>query len=169
MKQHLRDDEYSSMLAGSSRADWLRHLEECAPCERRFTAEKLRIERIRETLMVAGTRPETYWTVRHARIMSALQSSRRALFPMRWRVAAGAMALVVFSLVLLRPHPYESAQPPQSQADEQLLMEAEQVANSDVPDAMAPADLLAEDMELHANTFETRVHVQKTGTGGRRW
>ncbi len=170
MTQHLREDEYSSILSGATRQEWLRHMKECPQCEQRLQQEQRRIEQLRTLLQAAGTRPENYWEAQHARITARLQQPRPKGMQPVWKLAmAGALTLILagFSFSLLRsPHVSHPQGPNASPAltDAQLMQEMEEVANSEVPAAMEPANVLVQDMEYHANSETENRRLRKAGS-----
>ena len=174
MTQHLREDEYSSILAGDARQEWLRHIKECPDCARTLENEQRQIEQIRTLMVAAGTRPESYWAAQHARISVRLEGqSQRSAFPL-WRLSLATAALGAVIAVLAMNHPqHQTVQTPRQEvaqahlSDDQLMQEMEEVANSEVPAAMEPAHVLTEDMEYHATSSPSQLHVN-TGTSRQR-
>jgi hypothetical protein len=164
MTQHLREDEFSSILAGDARQEWLRHIKECPECTRTLEQGQHQIEQIRTLMVAAGTRPESYWGAQHARINARLEGqSQRSAFPL-WRLSLATAALAAMMAVLaLNQTQHPTVQPPRQEiahlSDEQLMQEMEEVANSEVPAAMKPAHVLADDMEYHAATSPSQLHV----------
>jgi|SRR5579883_909748 len=168
MQQHLREDEYSSILAGSTRQEWLRHLKECPQCERRLQQEQQRIEHLRTLLVAAGNRPESYWQAQHTRISARLREQKTESSMPIWRLAtAGALTVILaafsWSLAQHSRHPVVEPAPHASLSDAQLIQEMEEAANSEVPPAMEPADVLVHDMEANTGS-DTGSYGHKTGT-----
>jgi len=169
MTQHLREDEYSSILAGDARQEWLRHIKECPECARTLEQGQNQIEQIRSLMVNAGARSETYWTAQHARIQARIASDGlRSTMPV-WRFAMAGLALAAIIVVaLLMGHPQQTASPGKKDViatvhptDEQLMREMEEVADSEVPSAMEPAYVLTQDMEYHAASNPSQLHETK--------
>lgn len=104
-----------------------------------------------DSMRAVANRPEGFWQQQHAaiqrRIAESESKSRRA--PLRAAWAAGLALMLIAALLLANgptPEPPQAATTVTVDADQQLLVAVEQAVQSGVPDALAPASLLAEEM-----------------------
>ncbi len=90
--------------------------------------------------------PDAFWTRQRAAIRSRIAVEQASHQPAKGLVLATALALILVVTTVLKT----SAPPPMLQAqtdpDQELLLAVEQAVYSDVPEALAPATILAEEM-----------------------
>jgi len=106
---------------------------------------------LRAEIQAAAQRPESFWRQQQAEILARLGGPAAAPRPLAWASAAALLALAVL-LSLPGSPPVAVAPPPDP--DRQLLLEVQQTLDREVPDALAPASLLTQEMSqaLDANT-----------------
>ena len=98
---------------------------------------------LRAEIGAAAARPETFWRRQRAEILERV--GRPAVPPssLAWASAAALLALAV---LLSLPGSPPTAMAPQPDPDRQLLLEVQQTLDREVPDALAPASLLTQEM-----------------------
>jgi hypothetical protein len=89
--------------------------------------------------------PDRYWRGQRAAVRRRIATKPRA----QWRPTLGwamVMTLIVVALVLLRTTPAPKQVEVVQDPDQQLLVAVEQAVHRDVPSALEPASLLAEEI-----------------------
>jgi predicted anti-sigma-YlaC factor YlaD len=147
MKNHLSDVEFSDLLLEET-APRREHLEACAMC--RVEHERLASEltALRNWTLASADLPEHFWAQQRRVILSRTQQ-RSALESLRWALAAG-LALVAVATLLFSGTP-SIPQQARVDPDHLLLLEVEQSLQRPVPRALAPADLLAQEVSRTRN------------------
>ena len=155
--QHLSGNELVSLLIGAKIADKnagnaenyaSEHLEQCESCRQEYERLQRTLDVLPEAMRSATDLPHYFWQRQQAAIRSRIaveEASRRS-----WRgfVWATVVALVLLAGLLLN----STKTPPATQVeiqpdpDQQLLVAVEQAVYSGVPESLAPAALLAEDI-----------------------
>jgi hypothetical protein len=91
--------------------------------------------------------PEAFWTRQRAAIRSRIAVEQASRRPLKRFVLASALSLAILAGLLLRtssaPAPVVA---PQADPDQELLMSVEEAIQSNGPQALAPAALLAEEI-----------------------
>jgi hypothetical protein len=134
--------------------------------------ERVEIERLiagfRQEAKQQAERPEFFWTAQRTRIAARLRQARMGR-GLGWAATvAAATAMVVFMTVpshsptthAPRPGPTAAVHTPAS--DEELLRSVDETTSSNVPDALAPANLLATEMDRGLNG-SSAISNTKTG------
>jgi hypothetical protein len=98
---------------------------------------------LRAEIQAAAERPESFWQRQRAEILGRLEAPP-APGPLVWVSATAALLALAVLLSLPGKAPVAVAPPPD--ADSQLLMEVQNTLDRDVPDALAPASLLTQEM-----------------------
>lgn len=142
--RHLNDEELTELLLESDQRE-LEHALSGLP----------------EWLQSSTQQPEWFWQKQRAKIRERIAASRRLLWPLI-TASSGAVALLAFSFLLF--HSTRQPVPPmpvaQSISDQQLMVAIEQDVQSDVPEALAPATLLADEIS-NAQTTSNTSHASK--------
>jgi hypothetical protein len=142
MNSHLNDADMAELLMAPHGLS--PHLKQCAAC--RTEVEGLR--RAMNGLVVAASeRPAEFWQRQRSAIREQAGSAQRRLaapLPTLAWAAAAAVIAVASLLVGVTPSP----PPPSAQTDpdHELLLDVERMLQSDVPQALAPAALLAQEI-----------------------
>jgi hypothetical protein len=128
---HLKDEELTDLLLAADQRE-LQQTLAAVPNQLRLSTE----------------RPEWFWKKQQAAIRERVRARRRSA----WRLlpaCAGVLGLALLATTLLH-HGRTPAPPaaPQAQAvsDQELMIAVEQAVQTDVPDALAPAALLADEI-----------------------
>jgi len=115
----------------------------------------------RDSLDQQAERPDWFWSRQHARVMSDVKRPRRRTPVLAW---AGIAATVALAISLMLPHSKPNAVmalPVAANAqisDHDLMISLERTMNEGVPSSLAPAGLLAQEM----NQAYTKVQAQKS-------
>ncbi|MGH9601426.1 MAG: hypothetical protein ACRD24_03465 [Terriglobales bacterium] len=103
------------------------------------------IAALAESLRAAGERPEGFWHMQRTAIQERIQGAeRRTSLRMAW---AGSMALISVAVGLLAQSPAPASAMAISDPDHDLLVGVEQAVRRPVPQALEPAQLLAQEIE----------------------
>ena len=142
MNNHLSEDQVTEWMLGT-RDDFVsRHLAACHACS--VEAEELRstISSFRDSLHAAAQRDQSFW--RSQQLAIRQEVSARGWYPLHWAWVA-AMVMVLITAIFLTRVP----NPPQNiateDADRALLQEVQGDLGREVPQALAPAVLIAEE------------------------
>ena len=142
MNNHLSDDQFTDWVLGTRDESVLRHLETCEACL--AEAEELRrsIARFRDSVHVIAQRDQRYWQNQQLKILG--QVSARDWYPLHWAWAL-AMVVVLIVAIFLTRTPNTPQNYPSEDADKALLQEVQGDLGREVPQALAPAVLIAEE------------------------
>jgi hypothetical protein len=96
---------------------------------------------------LSSEQPEWFWQKQQAAIRERVGATRH----LAWRLlpaCAGVLGVAVLGTTLLHPARPPALPAPQAQsvADQELMIAVEQAVQTDVPDALAPAALLADEI-----------------------
>ena len=161
MKQHLTNQELSELLLAPQASNV--HLATCASC--RAKQERLRrvLAELPSLARVAAQNTDAFWEKQRTAIwvdIVTLQSRKQ--FPILAR-ALGTAVLVVGGL-LLGTAPAPAPTRAQTDPDHELMIQLERTLQSEVPEALEPAALLAR--EITQNTQPNSLSpVQKKESG----
>ena len=140
MNNHLSEDQITEWTLGA-RDDFVsRHLETCRACS--VAVEELRsaISCFRDSIHATAQRDNSFWRDQQLAIRERVSD----WYPLHWAWVA-AMAMVLIAAIFLT----RTANPPQNKAtedaDKALLQEVQGDLVREVPEALAPAVLIAEE------------------------
>jgi hypothetical protein len=142
--RHLSDEQLANLLGGAE--DRAQNLEDCKQCQEDFYPLQRNLGAMPEAVRSATDLPHVFWQRQRAAIQSRIaveEASRRSWAGLVWATAG---SLVLLAGLLLNGA--KTAPKPQAQADpdHELLLAVERAVESDVPESLAPAALLAEDI-----------------------
>jgi hypothetical protein len=134
--EHLTDDQlFESLLEGND-ADAREHLDACPACAAELDRLRRATSALRNSARSQAERPDAFWT--RQRASAASRISGRTVSPLSW---AAALAVAVLAATLLNePRPVAPV------PDQALLVSVEQAVNRQVPQALAPAALLTQEI-----------------------
>jgi predicted anti-sigma-YlaC factor YlaD len=160
MQEHLTDEQLAEQLAGHADARAHEHLAVCPACRDEQERMDNLLARCREAIRAAASRSEAFWQWQRtavARRRTERSGSRR----LAWAAATAALVLIAILLTEKRPPAKPLAQ---SDPDQALLVDVERSVRREVPRALEPAALLAQEISrgAEAGYRETR---RKTGQG----
>ncbi len=145
--QHLSDEQFAALLAGD--AGTSEHVRECPQCRAELETIASGLRNWTEAARRHATRPEGFWDRQSNSVFSRAQARlrRRLWMP----VAAAAILLLSAALVLTGLAPRRPVSPlvAAETSNDALLRQIEEQLSSDVPDALAPATLLTDDLAAH--------------------
>jgi predicted anti-sigma-YlaC factor YlaD len=148
MQEHLTDEQLIDQLAGRNEAGPREHLAACAAC--RDEAESLRsvLARYREDYQqvacAARELPEGLWPWQHTAV-AAPWAERPAPRRLAW---AAAVAIVMLAALLLieKTPPAQPVAQADADPDHALLVDVERSVRRELPRALEPAALLAQEV-----------------------
>jgi hypothetical protein len=117
----------------------------------------------RDSATEGAERPEWFWSRQRTRVMSQIREQRGASMPkLAWASLAATIAIAVTLMLPTRAEkqiaPQVKAQQQVQMSDHDLMMAIERSMNAGGPSSLAPAGLLADEMN---QALETQVHTQK--------
>ena len=159
MNNHLSEDQITEWVLGT-RDDFVsRHLETCRACS--VAAEELRstISCFRDSIHAAAQRDDTSWRKQQLAIRE--HASTRDWYPLHWAwVVAVAMVLITAIFLARTPNPPQNKD--REDTDRVLLQEVQGDLAREVPEALAPAVLIAEERnEILTNKEQTKSTLKK--------
>jgi hypothetical protein len=134
-----------------------RHLETCRACS--VAAEELRstISCFRDLIRAAAQRDNSFWREQQLAIREQVSD----WYPLHWAWVV-AMVMVLITAVLLTRTPTPPQNKGTEDADKALLQEVQGDLAREVPKALAPAVLIAEERnEILANKEQTKTTIGK--------
>ncbi len=147
MQAHLTDEQLLEELDRG--ADAAReHLAACPACHEEAKSLRLLLSRYAETTH-AAKRPEGFWQAQQtaiARSWSGRPVPRRLV----WAVAAACVVLAAALLIEKTPSPEPMAQ---ADADQTLLVDVQRSVRRELPRALEPAALLAQEVSRSAESL----------------
>ncbi len=153
-QKHLSDESWAAVLSSELDAASQDHLKGCEECRAEEQALKSVLDGARESLSAAAERSEVFWIRQRAEINARIREQRAGHHRLIWATAVGFVALA--ASLLLRPVPRRIDAPTATVSDQELLMQVESSLSKEVPDALAPSDLitqeLAEASQKNSNT-----------------
>ena len=161
MNNHLSEDQITEWMLGT-RDDFVsRHLATCHACS--VAVEKLRstISCFRDSIHAAAQRDDSYWRKQQHAIRE--HASARDWYPLHWAwVVAVAMVLITAIFLTRTPNPPQNKAT--EDADKVLLQEVQRDLAREVPEALAPAVLIAEERNeilTNKDTQQTKSTLKK--------
>ncbi len=156
MNEHLSDQQLAAVLVGTATLETLAHLNSCAAC--RAGQEELRavLDSVREWARVAAARPEGFWQAQRMSIHARLERRTERIWWVRRALSAGALAAALGATVYISQPEPQLVSAVRQDPDHALLMEIEQAAERQVPRALKPAELLAQELSRAAEEKSTR-------------
>jgi hypothetical protein len=141
-QKHLSAESWAAVLSSELGAASQGHLEGCETCRAEEQALKSVLDGARESLSAAAERSEVFWIRQRAEINARIREQQAGRHRLVWATAVGFVALA--ASLLLRPAPPLPA--PVTVSDQELLMQVESSLSREVPDALAPSDLITQEL-----------------------
>jgi hypothetical protein len=159
IERHLSAEEFVALVVGSDsqgagkntrviREGAAVHIERCAQCREEYAGTQKTLTSLPEAVRVATGQPYFFWQRQQAAIRSRIaieEASHRDWRGFVWAMVASLILLATLLLNGVRTSPKPQIQV-QTDADQELLLAVEQAVESGVPESLAPAALLAEDI-----------------------
>lgn len=149
MLPHLTNGDLAEVLSGGGDTRTRQHLAVCQECERELQDWRKELKNFRLGIVDSSQKNPEFWGKQHDAIFTRLEEaqSRKEHLRMHWRAAYCALALllVVAGLVFYRPNP-AIEKPANTISDARLIQDIEMRVNEELPDALAPGELLVAEM-----------------------
>jgi anti-sigma factor RsiW len=145
MQAHLSEEQIFEALLGGDNAPAREHLAACAACAGELDRLRRATAALRDSARTQAEQPEPFWT--RQRRSSASRVSAHAVRPLTW--AAALAAAVLAAALLQEPRPAAPVTPT-ADPDQALLVSVERAVNRQVPQALAPAALLTQEISRNA-------------------
>jgi hypothetical protein len=142
-QKHLSAESWAAVLSSELGAASQGHLEGCETCRAEEQALKSVLDGARESLSAAAERSEVFWIRQRAEINARIRQQQEGRHRLVWATAVGFVALA--ASLLLRPAPPLPA-PVTAVSDQELLMQVESSLSREVPEALAPSDLITQEL-----------------------
>ena len=156
MSNHLSEDQITEWVLGTDEEVILRHIEICPVCS--AEAEELRssLSSFRHAIHATAQRDQGFWRNQHLAFRDRV--SAREWYPLHWAWVV-VMVMVLIMAIFLTRTPKAPRNYPSEDADNALLQAVQGDLGRGVPQALAPAVLIAEERnEILTN------HVRVTRT-----
>lgn len=144
MQAHLTEEQiFESLLDTKDGKDAaaLEHLAACPACSGELDRLRRATSALRDSARAQAERPEGFWAGQ--RSIAASQTFEHSARPLAWAAALAAAVLV--ATLLQEPRPVAPVTPP-TDPDQALLVAVEQATHRKVPQALAPAALLTQEI-----------------------
>ncbi len=148
MQEHLSDEQLAEELTNQLAADAAacEHLAACPACREEYESLRRGLARYREEARAAAELPESFWLRQRTAI-----AVRNAARPASRRLSRAAVAAVLVLTAVLLMEKKPSQQPtPAADPDHTLLVDVERSVRREVPRALEPAALLAQEISRSA-------------------
>lgn len=141
MQAHLTEEQIFESLLEAKDASVLQHLAACPACSQELDCLRRAASALRDSARVGAERPEGFWA--RQRNSAASRIFGRPVRPLAW---AAAIAVAVLAATLIQePRPVVPPAPAPD-PDQALLVSVERAVNRQVPQALAPAALLTQEI-----------------------
>jgi hypothetical protein len=142
VNNHLSEDQITEWALGTCDEFVLRHLQTCRGCS--LEAEELRsaLSGFRDALQAAAQRDQSFW--KNQQVAFRERVSTKDWYPMHWAWLV-AMVMVLITAIFLTRTPNTPRNYPSDDADSALLNAVQGDLSREVPQALAPAVLIAEE------------------------
>ena len=152
MKMHLSEEQFEQVISGSqAEADAAAHLTECAECAAEAERMRAALREFAASARMAGERPEGFWTRQCQAIAARLGESGTPSRGLQWAVSLAAVVLLALTLVPRTPPRVEQ------DPDDALLRDVQRSLRRQVPQALEPAALLAQELDRAAQNAEKKA------------
>jgi hypothetical protein len=148
MSGHLSDEQWAAAALHESEEAVADHRSECTACQEEVRLWTEAIAGARAEILGAAEQPESFWRQQRTRLAARL--ARREFHQpwKRWVWVTVTVTLIFLAATLLSRN---NAPPVQTTAqtdpDDALLLSVQQSIRSDVPRALRPAALLAQEID----------------------
>ena len=156
MNEHLNDEQWSAALLAEEDAPIAAHFASCVECRRELEGIRAALAGVRAESLALGERPLGFWREQRLAISARLSAGTELeTRPLAWAASLSVVALVAAFLVQgVPPLPLQVGPPSTStgvsvavDSDHDLLVDIARFTRRDVPRALEPATLIAQ--ELH--------------------
>ena len=148
MQEHPTDEQLLDLLAGAGDARAREHFAVCPACCHAHESLRRVLGHYHEEARAAAERPESFWQRQRAAI-AARRTDQSAPRRLAW---AAAVAMVLLAAVLLTERTPPAAPAAETDPDHTLLVDVERSVRRELPRALEPAALLAQEVGRNAET-----------------
>ncbi len=159
IERHLDDKEFASTLVRLGEPAG--HLERCRPCRDEYIPLERALRDLPEAVRAASDRPQIFWQRQRAAIRSRIavhEASRQSWIGFAWATLGSLILLAALLLSGAKNLPKPQAQ---LDPDQELLLAVERAVQSNVPESLAPAALLAEDIRAAVEAPASTSRISK--------
>jgi hypothetical protein len=142
VNNHLSEDQITEWVLGTRDEFVRRHLETCDACSREAEELHRTISSFRDSIHATAQRDQSFW--RNQQLAIRKKVSARDWYPLHWAWAVAMVMVLITALILTRP-PNSPQNNASEDADKALLQEVQGDLAREVPEALAPAVLIAEE------------------------
>ena len=151
MKAHLTGEQLLESLLQAPDASALEHLADCPACSGTLARLRRATLSLRGSAQAQAEKPEAFWT--RQRSAAASRITRHPGRPLAW--AAALAASVLAAMLIQEPRPVPPATPPPD-PDQVLLVSVERALHRQLPQALAPAALLTQEISRNVKPAPVR-------------
>jgi len=158
MNDHLSEESWAAAVLDPSDPAVAEHLQGCAECRAEVSSFTEAINAARAVTLRAAERPESFW---RAQRLAITERTVNRTFPSPWKrlawVAATVILVVLSTTVVSRRNtPSLRTRTTRVETDDALLLSVQQSIQSDLPQALEPAELLTEEINRAAVSRKSR-------------
>ena len=153
MEDHLSDGQLFESLLGGAGPRVEAHIATCPECCERLERLRSAVSALRRSAQAEAEKPDAFWT--RQRAAAAARSSQHLVRPMAW--VAAIAAAVLAAMLIQEPRPVVPTTPTPD-PDQALLVSVERAVNRQVPQALAPAALLAQEITRNPKPTGPSTH-----------
>ena len=142
MNNHLSEDQMTEWVLGTRDEYVLRHLETCQACSVEVEELRSTISSFRDAIHATAQSDQSFW--RDQQLALRERVSERDWYPLHWAWAV-VMVIVLITAIFLTRTPNTRQNYASDDADNALLQEVQGDLAREVPEALAPAVLIAQE------------------------
>lgn len=149
MNRHLSEEQFELVMSGGQAdAGAAAHLAECAECAAEAEQMRAALGKFGAAARAAGERPEGFWAQQRQAIAARLSDAGAPSRRLAWAVSLAVVVLLAMTMVPRTPQRIEQ------DPDDALLRDVERSLRRQVPAALEPAALLAQELDRAAQNAE---------------
>jgi predicted anti-sigma-YlaC factor YlaD len=152
MSGHLSDEQWAAAVLDESGEAVANHLRECAACREEVSSFTDAIGGARARIRKAAEQPESFWREQREGITTRLADRVFHQPWMRFVWVTATVTLVLLATTLLSRHAAPPLPKTQADPDDALMLSVQKSIRSDLPQALEPAALLAQEVDYAAET-----------------
>jgi hypothetical protein len=148
MNGHLNDEQWAAVLSNNTDDTAAQHLSQCSACAEELQSFAAIVGAARAEAKKSTEQPKAFWLRQREGIISRVEGRDFTHPWRRWVWITATMMLILLACTLISRH---SVPPTTAVArpdpDDALLLSVQQSIRSDVPQALKPAALLAQEID----------------------
>jgi predicted anti-sigma-YlaC factor YlaD len=155
MNEHLNDEQLSAALLAEEDAPIAEHLAGCNECRREVEGLRTALTAVRAESLARGERPMGFWREQRLAIAAQISAGQELeTRPLAWAASLSIVALVAAFLVQgvpplppqVGPSAASTGVSVAADSDHDLLVDVARFTRRDVPRALEPASLIAQEL-----------------------